>query len=112
MPTNKNALIRYKFLDRAIVSVLALLLSFLPVSAAKRALLIGISDYPQMDGETWSIIHGTNDVNLLSATLKKQGYRTIVVTNKSATAANIRKQLNSFVASCKQGDVKIHNFSF
>lgn len=31
----------------------------------KRALLIGISNYPQKDDNSWTNIHGANDVNVL-----------------------------------------------
>ena len=111
MPSNKNALILYKHLKRIIVIVLSLALIALPVSAAKRALLVGISKYPQVDNNRWQNIHGANDVYLLSTTLAEQGFKNKVVTNKSATAANVRKQMNAFIASCKSGDFVYLHFS-
>ena len=51
----------------------------------KRALLVGISDYPQKESGSWPIIHGANDVDLLSATLRKQGFETKLLTNKAKT---------------------------
>ena len=90
---------------------LFLFICTIAMGQTKRALLIGISDYPQESIECWANIHGSNDVYMLSATLKKQGYKTKTVTNKSATASNIRKQLNAFVGSCKPGDCVYLHFS-
>lgn len=56
--------------------------------AKKRALLIGISHYPQTTRNnpcTWTNIHGSNDVRLLRGTLQKQGFRITTLTNAQAT---------------------------
>ena len=55
-------------------------------AATKRALLIGISDYPtysESADATWSPIHGANDVQIIGKTLKAQGFK---ISLKSATA--------------------------
>ena len=102
----------FTFIVRQFFICLTILLTCLPVySQTKRALLVGISDYPQKESDAWTNIHGANDVFLLSPTLKEQGYTTKVLTNKSATAKGIRKELNNLVASCKQGDIVYLHFS-
>jgi hypothetical protein len=77
----------------------------------KKALLIGISDYPQIGDDSWNTIHGVNDVELLSVTLKKQGFKISKLTDKRATANNIRKEFSSFVEDAKNGDVVYLHFS-
>lgn len=96
---------------RVIGCCLFLFICTIAMGQTKRALLIGISDYPQESIECWANIHGSNDVYMLSATLKKQGYKTKTMTNKSATASNIRRRLNAFIGSCKPGDYVYLHFS-
>ena len=74
----------------------------------KRALLVGISDYSTYSKSTsgkWSNIHGANDVELISKTLKKQGFKITSITNKKATAKSIRSGLKTLTKSCHKGDV-------
>ncbi len=80
----------------------------------KRALLVGISDYGasiNASSNQWSNIHGANDVELVSKTLKLQGFRITSITNKNATAQRIRKELKSLSNSCRKGDVVYIHFS-
>ena len=80
----------------------------------KRAFLVGISEYsstPQSSDDIWSNIHGANDVELLSQTLKKQEFIIKKLINKAATANNIRKSLSSFSEKCKSGDIVYLHFS-
>lgn len=79
----------------------------------KRALLIGISEYPEIyvPGMSWDDIHGANDVDLLKQTLKKQGFSITTLTNSDATAANIRKEFKRLLYSCKSGDMVMVHFS-
>lgn len=80
----------------------------------KRALLVGISDYGasiNASSNQWSNIHGSNDVELLIPTLKKQGFKTKSVCNKTATARRIRKELSTLLASCRRGDIVYLHFS-
>ena len=58
---------------RAIISAIVVLFSCIVVQAQeKRALLIGIGDYPAEYG--WNKIHGQNDVEIIRQTLNKQGF--------------------------------------
>jgi len=79
-------------------------------SQNKRALLIGISDYGYANFG-WTNIHGANDVNLLSPTLKNNGFNVIKVCNKDATAKRIRKEFDTLISKCKFGDYIYIHFS-
>ena len=80
-------------------------------ATTKRALLVGISNYGQSGANSWNDIHGANDVELISKTLKKQDFKIITITNKNATARRIRKELKSLSNSCRKGDVVYIHFS-
>ena len=83
-----------------------------PITAqTKRALIVGISEYIQSSNDAWGTIHGANDADLIVPVLKKQGFRTIKISNKAATAKRIRKGLDDLVASCKSGDDVYLHFS-
>ena len=80
----------------------------------KRAFLVGISEYTnltQLSDDVWSNIHGVNDVDLLSKTLKKQGFYIKKITDKGATAHRIRKELPRFISTCHPGDIVYLHFS-
>lgn len=53
-------------------------------AASRRALLIGLSCYPRHPQAqlNWNNIHGANDVALLAATLKRQGFAVATLTNR------------------------------
>lgn len=93
---------------------LILILSALDINAAKRALLIGISNYPTnhySPDASWTSIHGANDAVLLNQTLKKQGFKVTTLTNSEATASQIRLSMKSLIQSIKKGDVVYVHFS-
>lgn len=80
----------------------------------KRALLIGISEYPvhkSVQTLSWKSIHGANDVNLIGNSLKKQGFKIKYLTNKAATAGNIRDALTKLINESKKGDLVYIHFS-
>ena len=96
--------------------IAVLLLFLLPsnlFAQQKHALLIGISDYPQYkDSEdSWSRIHGANDVQLLSPILSNQGFKVTTLTNKSATHSAIEKSLRKLSQSIHSGDIVYIQFS-
>ena len=100
---------------RRIVFIALLLFSILPLrSATKRALLVGISDYPAnktVKEAAWSPIHGTNDIQLIEKTLRPQGFRVTTLTNSNATASKIRKALSKLQSEVKPGDLVYLHFS-
>ena len=73
----------------------------------KHALLIGISNYPQYDyaDASWTPIHGTNDVQLISPILAKQDFKINTLTNESATHGAIGNSLKDLVNSVHAGDI-------
>lgn len=97
------------------VMLLVLCLSWpLASMAKKRALLIGISHYPQTTRAnpcTWTNIHGSNDVRLLRGTLQKQGFRITTLTNAQATASHIRRALKRLCQQAAKGDMVVIHFS-
>lgn len=96
---------------RHILLVLFLLFCILINAQTKRAFLVGVSDYPQNSDSSWDIIHGTNDVDMISKTLKAQAFRVTTLINNVATAVKIRKGLKVFANSCKSGDIVYLHFS-
>ncbi len=105
---------RISSLRRALVGLACLFLLYAsPAEAKKRALLIGISDYPTVsvaDG-SWAAIHGANDINLLSSTLKKQDFSVGELLNSKATASNIRQALKDLTKQAMKGDLVYIHFS-
>lgn len=83
------------------------------LKAAKRALIIGISCYEQhkLNQLDWHPIHGTNDVAMIGATLKKQGFSVARLTNNKATAQNIRKAFIALTRQSQTGDIIYIHFS-
>jgi hypothetical protein len=99
------------------IIILTFVLSLCAISAhcqTKRAFLVGISEYsstPQSSDDIWSNIHGANDVELLSQTLKKQEFIIKKLINKAATAQQIRKEIVHFISTCHSGDIVYLHFS-
>lgn len=84
----------------------------LVVAQNKRALLVGISDYQSINKYGgWNNIHGKNDVDLLSTTLKDNGVSVSCLSDKEATKSGITKALNKLVLQCKTGDIVYLHFS-
>lgn len=78
----------------------------------KRALLIGIGDYPTELG--WNKIHGHNDIGIIKNTLIQQGFpveniRALI--NAEASYDNIVKHMQQLLHSAKQGDIIYIHFS-
>lgn len=94
--------------------LLAIVVSFVPVfveAHTRRALIVGISLYPQTGNDAWGTIHGANDAELIVPVMKKQGFSITTICNKEATAKRIRRGLDNLVSSCKPGDTVYLHFS-
>lgn len=95
--------------------ILLLLIAILPIrSATKRALLIGISDYPihkTVENVGWQNIHGANDIVLIGKTLASQKFKVSQLTNADATASKIRRALYKLQSDVKSGDIVYLHFS-
>jgi len=72
----------------------------------KRAVLIGISDYPDKleSGMSWPKLHGREDAQLLAGTLVKQGFDTITLLDKEATKQGIMAALKRLADQAQAGD--------
>ena len=98
--------------SRTLLSIFSLLvfLTILPnalQAQKKRALLIGISNYPTYSdpNASWSEIHGVNDVKRLQKILKEQGFLIDLLTNEKASHNGIVSALNKLVKVAKEGDI-------
>lgn len=80
-------------------------------SQTRRALVVGISEYKHTTEDSWSEIHGSNDADLITPVLKKQGFRVSKICNRTATAKRIRKELENIVKSSRPGDFIYIHFS-
>lgn len=100
---------------RLLLIITALLIGYLPIqSTTKRALLVGISDYPDnkaIKEAEWPDIHRANDIQIISKTLKQQGFKINTLSNDKATASQIRKALARLVAEVDAGDMIYLHFS-
>lgn len=75
----------------------------------KIALLIGISEYPELNG--WARLHGAADARLMAETLKQQGFETILLLDSAAGKQGIVRAMNRLGARLKQGDLLFILFS-
>lgn len=96
--------------NRSFLIFLLAMLSVLPVCATKRALIIGIGDYPESTG--WAKINGDKDVATVEHMLVSLGFdkaHIVKLTNAQATAAGIKAALENLIqASGKSDFVYIH----
>ena len=79
----------------------------------KRALLVGISDYGNVneDPNKWSNISGANDIKLLKPLFSQQGFKITSFVDAEATYSAIIKSLGKLTKSCKKGDLVYVHFS-
>ena len=99
-------------MKRILLIVAISILAQLVIAQNKRALLIGISDYQCINKYGgWNNIHGKNDIDLLSSTLKNIGVTVSYLYDRDATKTEILKALNKLVSQCKTGDIIYLHFS-
>lgn len=82
------------------------------VFAAKRALIIGIGDYPSNSG--WNRINGDKDIPLVEEMLKANGFPTqniVKLRNEQATFAGIKKEIESLITKSQKDDIVYIHFS-
>ena len=78
----------------------------------KRALLVGIGEYPAESG--WNVIHGDNDVPLIVSALTTKGFgpdKVATLINQQATKKNILSSLKRLTAEAKLNDIIYIHFS-
>ena len=95
-----------------VFTLLFLSIFLIPLEATKRALVIGIGDYPSING--WTKTNGDKDITLVRDMLIKNDFQQqdiIELKNEEATALSIRKALSTLVSKAGHGDVIYIHFS-
>ena len=98
-------------MKKVLFILVAAIITMSASAQTKRALVIGISNYPNIGANSWEAIHGANDTELIVPVLQKQGFKTTKICDKAATAKRIRKELNVLATSCNPGDIVYLHFS-
>lgn len=98
-------------MKKVLFILVAAIITMSASAQTKRALVIGISNYPNIGANSWEAIHGANDAELIVPVLHAQGFKTIKICDKDATAKSIRKELNVLAMSCNPGDIVYLHFS-
>ena len=75
---------------------------------AKRALCVGINDYPGTNSDLSGCV---NDANDWAAALKTRKYDTVVLLDKKATRKGIVTALNELIQGAQAGDSLVFTFS-
>ncbi|MDO4557067.1 MAG: caspase family protein, partial [Lachnospiraceae bacterium] len=78
-------------------------------SQQKRALLVGISDYPSSSG--WSKIHAGNDIGLLKKEIVRKGFSLHILENQKATKDGIVGALEKLCDKVHGKDTVLIHFS-
>lgn len=100
-------------IDKKYILILFCLVTVILPAQNKYALLIGISEYPNV-GENmakWTDIHGANDAQMLAGTLNEQGFVVTTLLNSQSTAKNIRSQIETLIKRVHMGDIVYVHFS-
>lgn len=79
----------------------------------KRALLVGVSDYGNVDEDPykWANISGANDIALLTPLFTEQGYSVTSLVDGQATHAGITAALDQLASNSQKGDIVYIHFS-
>lgn len=100
-------------MSRTILCISLMLLSTVTLAGQeRRALLIGIGEYPAES--EWTLVHGDNDVRIIREFLLGQGLRgecIETVTNEKATKKGIMSALEGLVNTAGKGDAVYIHFS-
>ncbi|MBR2201494.1 MAG: caspase family protein [Bacteroidales bacterium] len=94
------------------ISIIFIIL-FLAVDTAvgqgRKALFVGISDYPATSG--FRKIHGAEDYEIIGKMLERQGFEIAKLLNGDATASNIRAALDNMAKTSAKGSCVYIHFS-
>lgn len=93
--------------------IVSLLVCVLCLHAERRALLIGIGAYPDVD-YGWPSIHGDNDIAFAKSMLLANGFKTAnidTLRNEQATYRAISKAFKRQIATAQNGDMVYIHFS-
>lgn len=89
------------------IFIIALAFLASAIAQEKRALVVGISKYPEIDFKdaSWPQIHGANDADLIATMLRKHGFSVTILTDSKATYASICNGLDKLTKNTKSGDI-------
>lgn len=102
----------YRLTARAFCIFLMLLSVDVSSAQERRALLVGIGEYPAES--EWTLVHGDNDVRIILEFLLGQGVKAEcieIVTNEEATKKGILSALERLAKTAGKGDVLYIHFS-
>lgn len=102
----------YRLTAIAFCVFLMLLSTVILAAQERRALLIGIGEYPP--GSEWTLVHGDNDVRIVREFLLGQGLRgecIETITNEKATKKGILSALERLTKIAGKGDAVYIHFS-
>lgn len=108
----KKYLKNFKNMKLRLVILSLLCFSIVAINATRRALVIGIGDYPENSG--WHKINGDKDIPLVEETLMTNGFSKkdiIKLKNQEATCHAIKRELESLIAKSQSGDYVYIHFS-
>lgn len=97
---------------RLILLIFLSLVAFNAWGQSRRALLIGIGNYPE--GSEWNLIHGNNDISIIRDALIRQGFspeNILQLIDSEATKKNILLSFDKLSECCQDGDVVYLHFS-
>ena len=99
-------------MKRTLILALAAFLLFTAQAATRRALVIGIGDYPESSG--WQKINGDKDIPLVEEMLIANGFtkqNIVELKNEQATCAAICREFENLIAKSQTGDYIYIQFS-
>lgn len=94
---------------RSFLCLAFLIVQFSLFSQQKKALLVGISDYPSSSG--WSKIHAGNDTRLLKKEIERKGFALHILENQKATKDGIVGALERLCDKVHAKDTVLIHFS-
>jgi len=94
---------------RSFLCIVSLIVPLSLFSQQKRALLVGISDYPSSSG--WSKIHAGNDIGLLKKEIERKGFSLHILENQKATKDGIVGALEKLCDEVHAKDTVLIHFS-
>ena len=100
---------------KKILFVLSILLVFVCLQTeaqTKRALIVAIGNYPNVEKNMWKVISSPNDVPLIKGALEKQDFKNItVLLDSQGTKTGIENALDKLISSSGPGDIIVIHFS-
>ncbi len=99
-------------MKRLCIIIFALLSMLFVQAATKRALVIGIGDYPESSG--WKKINGDKDIPMVEEMLTANGFtkqNIVELKNEQATCAAIKYELEKLIGKVQTGDYIYIHFS-